>query len=177
MLCFRCDYTFDSSDLTRCPKCHWSGTEPISTESEAYLIFVSLVYRVQNEGKPIGSDQFSVEASSRELAILEEGNKATIDDAKWTIIARNEETRNLALQGFRVVRLPGDNYFDFGLEDPVDLIKKELVKWRDLRLAIDEIYRLKAENKLLSHLNRPEPQKKHHRNWIQDESPYYGNHA
>ena len=126
-------------------------------------------------GKSDDDHVFQIKVSDREFAILNEGDQCQIEDAKWFLQKKNATHQTLHIKGFTVVRLPTATaqYFEFGFDDPKDEIKRELIRWRDLRLAIDELHLLKSKGKLLSYLGKPEKQRNHHRNWVQDQSPYY----
>lgn len=171
--CFKCDHPIDQAV---CPICKWEGGDALADDSEAYVLLMSLVYRTLEEGKRLDDFLYQITVSDREMGMLNPGDQISINNAKWRITETNKEQQAFLLKAFNVLRLPGELFFEFSHDDPVDLIKKELLRWRDIRVALDEIYRLKKEGQLDHYLTqKTEAQRRHHRSLLQDESPYFGN--
>jgi len=173
MICLKCDKPLETDSNGNCRLCKWENGETLSEQSERFPVFASVVYRAIENGTQDAEHICKIKVSDREFALLNEGDQCQIDEAKWYLQEKITDTQTLHLKGFTVVRLPTHQYFEFGFDDPKDEIKRELIRWRDLRLAIDEMRLLKSQGKLLSYLGKTEKQRNHHRSYVQDQSPYY----
>lgn len=172
-ICFRCEEPLKSS-AAQCKRCHWNGGIKLSEDEDRYLVLVALIHRVLLEGTRI-SQYWRIAGSPRELAVLQHGDQSEVDGAKWRITGKNVDRGIFLLRGFRILRFQNyGKFFEFAVEDPVEEIKEEMMKWRDLNAAYFEIMRLKNRNLLRGYLRRPEKKKVIYRNGIQDESPYLG---
>lgn len=173
MICLKCDQPMESNSNRRCPLCKWENGITLADDSERFPVFASVVYRLIEAGNQPSDHIFKVKVSDREFAILEQSDQCIIEGGKWYLQEKLTDTQTLHIKGFSVVRLPNKQYYEFGHDDPTDEIKRELLRWRDLRLALDELHLLKSKGQLLRYLGKPEKQRNHHRSFVQDQSPYY----
>lgn len=171
--CFKCDRPLQSVSA-KCSHCGWNGGVGLTEQSERYLVLLALIYRIPNEGVRIKPYISRVKGSPRELAVLQHGDQCELEATKWRITGINRNRNTFFVKGFRIVEFPNRQIFDFEHGDPVDEIKEEMLRWRDLRSAYYEIWQLKKKGQLKGYLRRPENKKAVYRSRIQDESPYLG---